>query len=238
LTETFFWRVKMAFSTMQNQALAQRIDPLRASPVHTVANRGAKFRRLIAAAGFILSLQLAVGAALAQRPGADNSEIAQKAVEQYFASLPDYQPGDLITRSQVAAALAKAADAGAKVPHARQILAATLPDNSFLATELSTPTGRKFMRKVARQQGGFDRLDRLSTISRGQTLVRDLIRGADGDKFIEYLSTTRGGRKLGSTLAGARQGADLNQPTGRIYTADDLMAAIEASLAAKAGASR
>jgi hypothetical protein len=238
LTETFFWRVKMAFSTMQNQALAHWIDQLRAGTVHTVANRGAKFGRLVAAVGFALSLPLAAGVALAQRPGTDNSDIAHKAVEQYFASLPDYQPGDLVTRSQAAGALAKAADAGAKVPHAKQILAVTLPDNSFLAKELSTPAGRKFMRKVARQQGGFDRLDRLSTISRGQTLVRDLIRGADGDKFIEYLSTTRGGRKLGSTLAGAREGADLNQPTGRIYTADDLMAAIEASLAAEAGAPR
>jgi len=143
-----------------------------------------------------------------------------------------------VTRSQVAGALAKVADAGAKVPNADRILAATLPDNSFLAKELSTPAGRKFMRKVARQRGGFDRLDRLSSISRGQTLVRDLIRGADGDKFIEYLTTTRGGRNLGSTLAGARQGTNLNQPTGRIYTADDLMAAIEASLAAQADSAR
>jgi hypothetical protein len=68
--------------------------------------------------------------------------------------------------------------------------------------------------------------------------VRDLIRGADGDKLIEYLTTTRGGRNLGSALAGARQGANLNQPTGRIYTADELMAAIEESLAAEAGPPR
>jgi hypothetical protein len=174
--------------------------------------------------------------ARAQRPEAGKSEagnfkVAYVAVKQYFASLPDYQPGDLLTRSQASGALAEAADAGVKVPHAEQILAATLPDNSFLARELSTPAGKKFMRKVARQRGGFDRLERLSSISRGQTLVRDLIRGADGDKFIEYLTTTRGGRKLGSTLAGARQGTDLNKPTGHIYTAEDLMAAIEASLA-------
>ncbi|HEX2476583.1 MAG TPA: hypothetical protein VHK01_17655 [Lacipirellulaceae bacterium] len=188
--------------------------------------------------GFILSLQLAVGLAYAQRPAADKSADALAAVEQYFASLPDYRPGDLVTRSQVADALANAADAGRKVPAAEQILAATLPDNSFLAKELSTPAGRKFMRKVARHPGGFDRLERLSSISRGQTLVRDLIRGADGDKLIEYLTTTRGGRNLGSSLAGGRQGANLNQPTGRIYTADDLMAAIEESFAANAGRSR
>jgi hypothetical protein len=160
------------------------------------------------------------------------------AVERYFDSLPDYQPGDLVTRSQVAKALAKVAEAGTKVPDAQRILSATLADSSFLAKELSTPAGRKFMRKVARHPGAFSRLDRLSTIPRGQTLVRDLVRGADGDKFIEYLTTTRGGRKLGSTLAGARQGADLNEPTGRIYTAEDLMAALDETLAAGARRAR
>jgi hypothetical protein len=220
------------------QSLSEWIDPFCASPVRTTANRGPIFRRLITAASIILSLPLAAGDARAQRPATDNSADAYLAVEQYFASLPDHQPGDLVTRSQAAGALAKVADAGAKVPNAERILAATLPENSFLAKELSTPAGRKFMRKVARQRGGFDRLDRLSTISRGQTLVRDLIRGADGDKFIEYLTTTRGGRNLGSTLAGARQGTNLNQPTGRIYTADDLMAAIEASLAVQTDSAR
>ena len=83
------------------------------------------------------------------------------------------------------------------------------------------------MRKVGRHPGAFSRLDRLSTISRGQTFVRDLIRSADGDKFIEYLTTTRGGRNLGSSLAGAQHGTDLNQPTGRIYTAEDLMAVLD-----------
>jgi hypothetical protein len=170
---------------------------------------------------------LAAGVARAQRPSPENSNAGYTAVKQYFASLPDYQPGDLVTRSQVAKALAKVADAGAKVPAADRIVAATLPDNSFLARELSTPAGKKFMRKVARHPGAFSRLDRLSSMSRGQTLVRDLIRGADGDKFIEYLATTPGGRKLGSTLAGTRQGTDLNQPTGRIYTAEDLMAVLE-----------
>jgi hypothetical protein len=227
LSETFFWRVKVTVSAMQTQALSQGIDPLCAGPVRTSANRGAKVRRLITALGFILSLPLAAGEACAQRPRSDNSNPAYMAVEKYFASLPDYQPGDLVTRSQVAKALAKVKDAGTKVPETDRILAATLADSSFLAKELSTPAGRKFMRKVGRHPGAFSRLDRLSTISRGQTFVRDLIRSADGDKFIEYLTTTRGGRNLGSSLTGAQHGTDLNQPTGRIYTAEDLMAVLD-----------
>jgi hypothetical protein len=130
------------------------------------------------------------------------------------------------------------ASAGTKVPGAERILAATLADSSFLAKELSTTAGRKFMRKVARHPGAFSRLDRLSSISRGQAIVRDLIRSADGDKFIEYLTTTNSGRKLGSSLAGAQHGTDLNQPTGRIYTAEDLMAVLEQMSAAGAESAR
>jgi hypothetical protein len=216
------------------------IDPLRASTVRAAGVRGALLRRLmvVVGTGIFLSLPLAGGAARAQRPATDYSAIACMAVEQHFASLPDYQPGDLVTRSQVAKALAKVADAGVDVPNAEQIVAATLPDNSFLARELSTPAGRKFMRRVARNPGAYSRLDRLSSISRGQTFVRDLIRSPEGDKFIEYLSTTRGGRNLGSTLAEARQGTDLNQPTGRIYTAEDLMAALDQLLPAEAAGAR
>jgi hypothetical protein len=228
LVETFFWRVKLTVTAMKStRALTNWRDPLRATTVRAATVCCATCRLQIAVAGIVLFLPLAAGVACAQRTATDYSAQAQKAALEHFASLRDYQPGDLVTRSQVAAALAKVKASGVDVPAAERILAASVPDNSFLARELSTPAGRKFMRNVARHPGAYSRLDRLSTISRGETLVRELIRSADGDKFIEYLTTTRGGRKLGSTLAGAREGTDLNQPTGRIYTAEDLLAALD-----------
>ena len=54
--------------------------------------------------------------------------------------------------------------------------------------------------------------------------MRDLIRQRGGDQFVKYLTTTKGGRRLGGMLAGAQQGVDLNKPTGRVYTANDLVA--------------
>jgi hypothetical protein len=63
----------------------------------------------------------------------------------------------------------------------------------------------------------------LSSISGGKTLVRDLIRQRDGHKLIEYLATTQGGRHLGGLMRETRRGVDLNKPTGRIYTAQDLV---------------
>ena len=43
--------------------------------------------------------------------------------------------------------------AGWKVPNAEQIVELGLADNSFLVRELSTPAGRKFMRKIASAAG-------------------------------------------------------------------------------------
>jgi hypothetical protein len=83
------------------------------------------------------------------------------------------------------------------------------------------------MRKIARLPGAYSRLDRLSTIPRGKTIVRDLIRQPDGHKFIEYLATTQGGHNLGGMMDHARKGVDLNKPTGRIYTADDLVGVLK-----------
>ncbi|HEY3391646.1 MAG TPA: hypothetical protein VGK58_02990, partial [Lacipirellulaceae bacterium] len=135
--------------------LYKRKDLLSVGAVRAAAAIKAALRWQSALTGVVLSISLAAEVASAQRPATDNSVTVSMAVEEHFASLRDYQPGDLVTRSQVAAALAKVADARGDVPNAKQILAASVPDNSFLARELSTPAGRKFMRKVARHPGAF-----------------------------------------------------------------------------------
>jgi hypothetical protein len=153
--------------------------------------------------------------------------IVTYAVAAYFDSLPHYQPGDLISRSQIMGALASVNDSGWDVPGADAIVQVGLADNSFLVTRLSTPAGRKFMRKIAGHPGAYARLDRLSSISRGRTLVSDLIRQRGGDELVTYLATTKHGRQLGEQLAATRNGVDLNKPTGRIYTVEDLVAELK-----------
>jgi hypothetical protein len=156
-----------------------------------------------------------------------------RAIEAYFASLPNYQPGDLITRSQIERLLTMLDDAGAAVPNAKKIAERGLADTSFVAKELSSPSGKHFMRKLASKPGTFAHLDRLSTIPRGEKLVRDLIRDKDGDKMIEYLATTKGGQNMGRMMSGVRGGTDLNKPTDRIYTVADLINAINAAYASR-----
>lgn len=151
------------------------------------------------------------------------------AVEAYFASLPDYQPGDMITRSQIEQVFGKLAAARLRVPDADAIAKLGLANDSFLVRELATPAGRKFMRKLARNPSTFSHLDRLSSIPRGEKLVRDLVNDKGGDKLVEYLATTKGGQKMGGMMAGVRGGSDLNKPTGRIYTVADLVTAMKAA---------
>jgi hypothetical protein len=167
--------------------------------------------------------------AAAQRPSAPDMGFVAGIVESYFAALPDYEPGDLITRSQIEQVLAKLDDSGATVPGADKIIERGLGESSFVAKELGSKSGRKFMRKLARNPSSFSHLDRLSRMPRGEQTIRDLIRQKDGDKMIEYLATTKGGKNMGRMMANAHNGSDLNKPTGRIYTVADLLDAIKAA---------
>jgi hypothetical protein len=167
----------------------------------------------------------------APRPHALDDRAVAKVVEEFFVSQPDYQRDDLITRSQIEKVVAKLVSDGVKISDPGSIAKRGLADDSFLVRELSTPSGKRFMRKISTRSGGYSHLDRLSTSPRGESIVRDLMRTKDGDKMIEYLATTKGGKNMGSMMAQARGGVDLNKPTGRIYTADDLMAALNDAMA-------
>jgi hypothetical protein len=159
-------------------------------------------------------------------PRPEFAKVAQ-AVGQYFDSQPDQQRSDLICQRQVRAALAQVDAAGWKVPDQNKLLAKVLADNSFIIRELSTPAGRKFMRKLAQHVGTYSRLDQLSTLQNGQETIRSLIQTPQGDDFITYLATTSGGKTLGKMMAGTQGGVDLNKPTGRIYTSDELLIALK-----------
>jgi hypothetical protein len=172
----------------------------------------------------------AIATAFAEQPSpAPDFSAITLGVEAYFAAAPGYKAGDLISHRQVAGALDRLKNDGFEIAAAEEILQLTLPDNSFLVTRLATPAGRRFMRKISDQPGAYARLDRLSSISRGQKLVNDLIRQKGGDELIRYLATD-GGRHLGQQLGAIPGGVNINKPTGRIYTVDDLLAALKRAI--------
>ncbi len=170
-------------------------------------------------------LVVAVGRSEAAEPPSFDRVV--QALTLHFRSLHDFQRSDLLTQSQVAAALEAVAQTGWNVPDAKQIVDLALPDNSFLVGELATPDGKQFMRNISKSPGAYSRLDRLSRLSQGQKVVSQLIGDAGGDTLITYLATTNGGHNLGAMLADTPNGTDLNLPTGRIYTADDLLAVLK-----------
>jgi hypothetical protein len=148
-------------------------------------------------------------------------------VRVYFASQSGYQNGDIVKQSQVEEVLKNVAAVGWELNNPQNVVELALPDSSLLVRELSTPGGKKFMRKVGATPGGYSHLEQLITIPRGEQTIRQLIRDPGGDKLITYMATTKGGRNLSKMMGGVRGGVDLNKPTGRIYTEMDLLGVLE-----------
>lgn len=192
------------------------------------------YHKIISMSGVVLLLGVAAAMAAddnTKKPIPQSSELRQ-AVLSYFQAQPDYQPGDLITREEVAPLLTQIETMGLPLPNAKQILEKVPAKDSFLAKQLSTPQGRTFMRQIKVYPDGYDRLDRLSRLPRGQRIVRELIRGPGGAKMIQYMTTAPGGINMGKMLSQAPDGKNFNSPTGRIYTADMLLARLKQSHAA------
>jgi hypothetical protein len=156
----------------------------------------------------------------------------QRIVWQRFETRRDFEPNDLITRDDVAPLLKQLQQTGLPLLDAGKILEKVPAKGEFLVNQFSTPAGRDFMREIAEYSDGYDRVDRLSRMPHGEQTVRDLIRGPDGAKMIEYMTTTSGGKELGVQLSNAPTGKRFNTPTGRIYTVPMLLARLKQSHAA------
>jgi hypothetical protein len=225
---SFFWRYNWRLAMTLPNALEafDRKDYAIGGPVRAGSYQ---FCGIVRPASVALGLCLLWAGFVVAAPRSTTPDMAfvERTIATYFATLPDYEPGDLITKTQIEHALTKLADSGAPVPRADKIIERGLEESSFVAKELATESGRRFMRRLARDPSTFSHLDRLSKIPRGENLIRDLIHQKDGDKMIEYLATTKGGRNMGKMMANVHNGTDLNKPTGRIYTVDDLLAAIK-----------
>ena len=143
---------------------------------------------------------------------------------EYYGALPGYQPGDVITRSSVEKLFRQLQQQGWTIEEPESILERMLPDDDILVQQLQTKKGRAFWQKIQQLPGGIDRLDRLARMPQGSANVRDLIQKIpDGHKWIEGMTTTRRGQRMGERLSRSESGRNFNQPTKRIYTAEELI---------------
>jgi len=136
----------------------------------------------------------------------------------YFAGLKHYQTGDLLTRNQMKPLFRQLQKAGWTVKSEKKILSRLHSETDFLAAQLKTAKGIKFMRKISRLPGGYDRLDRILKMPYGKRRIKEFINSPGGNLMIEYMTTTKGGKNLGKYLSKAKTGNGFNTPTHRIYT--------------------
>ena len=153
----------------------------------------------------------------------------KETVLRHFELLPDYRPGDIIARSEVEPLFAQLKWMGWTVADRTHILKMVPADHDYLIRNLRTPSGRRFMRRISSLPNAYDRLERLSRMPHGRQTVHDLINKVGGEEMIEYLTTTSGGKNMGKQLSNSPTGRDFNRPTGRIYTADLLLARLQKS---------
>ncbi|HEX3871141.1 MAG TPA: hypothetical protein VHV77_11925 [Pirellulales bacterium] len=148
-------------------------------------------------------------------------------VQFQLSKTSGYRNGDLITAGDVEPILKELAGRKWSTKELAIVRAKLVPDSALIAREFRTPNGRQFMRQSGRYQMGYDRIDRLSQLSDGPTVLWRLMNGPDGYKLIEYMATAPGGQQLGRMLSRDPKAGNFNAPTGRIYTADQLVAALE-----------
>jgi len=152
--------------------------------------------------------------------------LLEQQIDQHFSTLPNWQPEDIISRSEVVGALQHLRTLKWTPEDAQEIADSALAEDDFLIEQLRTTAGRRFMRKISNQKLVFDQLDRIADESGGKALIRHLIRLPDGEQFIEADRpvTTPGLLELlpkkGSGKT--RKVRDFEKPTKKIYTAEQL----------------
>jgi hypothetical protein len=156
----------------------------------------------------------------------------QGVVAAYFQRAQGFQPNDLISRSQADVILAEIERLNWKIADAVKIRASVLEDGSCLVQQLRTPEGVRFMRKVSAQPLAYDRLDQISRMPGGPLMIKDFLRFPNSD-----VSFTKNGTlpfdRLTRLAPPDEQhkitAADMDKPTGRIYTAGQLVARLKVS---------
>ncbi|WP_339734102.1 hypothetical protein [uncultured Gimesia sp.] len=155
--------------------------------------------------------------------------------QNYFTGWEGYQSGDYITRNQIKPLFRQLQKAGWTVKAEKNILKRIHAETDYLSRQLSTPKGIKFMRRVSRMPGGYDRLDHLLAMPYGKRNIRDFINSPGGFTMIEYMTTTKGGKNLGKYLSQAKTGKGFNKPTSYIYTETELIQAIKQAYETETG---
>lgn len=207
-----------------------------AHPVAVATMRDARFEKRRWLLGLALVVATAVMALAISMPvqGADRQDRLppfreiEKLTYTRFGT-DGRQMTDLITRQAAEELFAEIGKLGWEIRDAKKLLEHVPDESDFFVQQLRSQRGRAFMRDIATMPLGYDRVDRISHLDRGHRFIRDLVKGPDGYKLIQYMTETPWGKNMGKQLRDAPDGANFNKPTGRIYTAEQLLAVLHDS---------
>src|SRR5262249_15161118 len=151
---------------------SSRLDRANVAPVRANATGGRKSAGCVKILVLVFCVAVSSKSLAAPVPKRPDFKTVAQATVGYFRTIPDFQRGDLISQQQVTGVLDAINGLGWSVPDRDKLVARALPDGSFLLQQSATSDGKKFMRKVAAQRGGYSYLDQLSRISDGEKMIR------------------------------------------------------------------
>lgn len=165
-----------------------------------------------------------------RRPSIRKFDDVKAIVNAHFRNVPDFQQGDLITRSTTQQLLARLKQFGWQVQDANDILELTLEDSDFLVKTFKSSKGRSFLKTISGYPEGIDRVDRMARMPHGKADVHDLVyKIPNGTDWIKSMTTQKNGLNVSNRLAQTANGKNFNKPTGRLYLVEDLLKRLQVS---------
>ena len=153
-------------------------------------------------------------------------------LQLYFAADRSYQPGDLITRSQLAEfQVYLRTTHGTGLATKPRWLNRTLPDNASLVT-IFHRGGRAVLRPAAARLGGYAELDRIARTGAGRKVIQQAIEEKSPEPLVRWVLEKRQAATAKQPTSSDRK--DRRAPAQRIYTAGDYLAAVQEGLRAQA----
>lgn len=151
-------------------------------------------------------------------------EIAEY-VEATLESKKDYEKGDLITQSDVAAIIARLEQAGLPVRVKQDGFDPLLPDSHKLVAVLRTKEGAAFVRQL-KNSDVLDRMARLAEFAEGLDLVQKIV--ASGDvKYALLLDDQQVCQDLEAKYFGNPSMANFAVLSGKAYDSDQFLEHLE-----------
>ncbi len=174
------------------------------------------------------------GTSLAQPPSAVRPPAwsrVKECVETHLVSLGLVEGNALVTRGDIMPVLKQLELQGWHGLTGSELVERLMDDGEFLARELRSSPGRAFLKRLGDDRLIYDRLDRVARMPGGQALIHDLIRLPDGHRYAKR-NPPRGVPSLTELLPKGASGKtprvpDLDKPTGRIYTVEQLWQSLE-----------